>query len=40
MKNMENIVSSNNLLPNALTAFILISYSSAFYETLLIETKT
>jgi len=40
MKNIENIVSSNDLLPNALTAFIQISYSFAFSETLLIETET
>jgi len=40
MKNIENIVSSKDLLQNALTAFIQISYSSAFSETLLIETET
>jgi len=40
MKNIENIVSSNDLLPNALTAFIQILYSSAFSETLLIESET
>jgi len=40
MKNIENVVSSKDLLPNALTAFIQILYSSAISETLLIQTET